>query len=521
MNNFKYKLSQFYLDISGRLPKFLGQWVGHLQHIKSHQDKDAVDCLEKNQRPTDNDLKLEGIITYEIYHLENFSELEKNLDSIYSKQKHSVFGLDNIKNRYKKFINNTSKNIASRGGSWVNLGYLIPNKSTGFISSVCIKELPKEIKYIHLTLYQLLPSVIAVCFHTTLTEKINEDIDILLKQKCVNKIVFTSILPWKSGWSSTSASSEKEKKMYSYIENLKLTVAAFLQTYFKGYYLSEDEKDSNLLCPNIEIFSINKILSTDNTKNSQNWFWNSLGFQWYYQDIVYKSKTSYFFNHTGFFNKKYQYKLLVERNSLNIKDSRNIENVVSHTVSNFLMEYTSFIVLKELFLNIFASLGKLRHSISKQITAKKTSFEELLKYNTVLNKDVYILNRINSEWQALRKIRRKRWKKDRGDFKQISDPINPKNILFELSISLWKSLDYYSELVVKEYNEMRNNYENYLSAHNLINADKTQRRISRLTHVLVAGMVIQIVSSSESLKAYLLLIFYWLMKILKLGNFSH
>ena len=521
MNNFKYKLSQFYLDISGRLPKFLGQWVGHLQHIKSHQDKDAVDCLEKSQRPTNNDLRLEGLTIYEIYHLEDFSGLEKSLDSMYDASEHNITKLGSIKRKYKEFISRASKNIAAGGSAWTNLGYITPNKSSHLISSVRIKEIPWEVKHIQLCLLQLLPSVIVLYFYVTFSKKVNDDINNLIEQKCGAKIVLTSILPWRYGYRTTSASTEKEKKIYNYVKNLKLTTEGFLQTYFSGYYLSTGKKSDDVLCPNVEIFSVNKVLLNKNSKNSGNWFWNSLGFQWYFKDIIYKSKSLYFFNTTVFFSKKYSYKLLVKKNKLDLKFAGSMEGAISCEVSDFLVAYTPFIVLNELFLNIMASLGRLGSLIAKKITSNKTSFNQLLSSNTTVNREVFILNRINLEWQTFRQEKRAMWLAAHEEFEQIDDSINQKKQLLKLSMSLWKSIDYYSEIVVKQYNELRNNYENYLSAHNLINADKTQRRISRLTYVLVVGMVIQIVSSSESLKAYLLLIFYWVMKILKLGNFSH
>jgi len=494
IKNTKEKLSKFCLDVVAKLPRFQGSWIARLQDLRERQNKEAAEYLEKSKRPEGNDLALGSLYIYELYFLEDFPKLEKSLFNIYAKQKKKGYDAKENINRYKEFINRASGSFSF--GSWQDLGWISSEDKKGkylpsFIKAY-FKDFPREFEHIKLELYHILPSVIIVSFNITFEKEVNKKIESMISSKWHSKITFSSV-PWKYGYSMTSSEQEKEKAIYNYVKNLRAKAENFIGKYFKGYFLSNKKNFIASVCPSVEVFNMSELPQgeeLDKKTAIDRGFWHSMGFEWYLKPNIFKTDNLLFFSAThGSYDLNYPPRLIILKKGLNTNMHSSIESAIYDEAFYFLQGYANSIVLFELCNKMMDRVGKLRVATGENIFLKRFSpgrFTRLLRLNESIDREIFVLDRLVSEYEHIRKNELEIWKHDQIDAVQLSKSQK------KLSDCFLNSIDAYIGLIKKQYDTTQDTFKNYLSGLNLGISYRLQRRILFLTVILVIGLLAQI-----------------------------
>ena len=499
MYSFKYmkeRLSQLYLDIASRLPKASENWIANLQELKERQDIQAEEYLAKSRRPEGNDIALNSICIYELYLLEDFGNLERSLLNIYAQHNKRSFPIGNDVKWCRQFIKQASGSFSS--GGWQNLGWISSKdkerKSLSSFMMAYLRGFPKEIERMEINLHHILPSVIIVSFNITFEKTVNEEIESMINTKWRGKVILASLLPGRYGYSVTSSKEAKERALYNYLKNLRVKAENFIRKYFSGHFLSDKKKSVRPVCPCIEIFSISEISygedDLDERIKSNREFWHSLGFEWHLKYNIFKSDGLFFFSASNDSdNSNHPYRLLIIKKGLNKEIYSSTQGGIYLLTLDFLRGYTNSIGLFELCNKTMRHVGELRLTIGKSLFLNRFfpgRFRTLLRLSESIDREIFVLNRLVSEYEDIRKNRIVLWKCNQLDAVQLS------KLQKKLSECFLDSIDRQIDLIKKQYETTNETFKNYLSGLNSKVTYKLQRKVFLLTLILVAGVLVQI-----------------------------
>lgn len=491
------RLSKLYLDIAARLPKFEDNWIAHLQDLKERQDKEADEYLASSRRPEGNDLALMSICVYDLYFLEDFAKLEHSVFNIFANQKKIIRQIrEDDLGRCKEFINRASGYFSF--GSWQDLGWITSEDKMGKYASnfmvAYLRNFPKEFEHIEIQLHHVLPSLIIVSFNITFEKGINEKIESIINTRWKGKVIIASPLPWKYGCSITSSKEEKATALYNYLKGLRGKAEDFLSKYFNGYFLSNKKSSSAPVCPSVDIFSISEISEKENDLDgaikSNREFWHSLRFNWNNKYSIFKTANLFFFSASYDSNNLSRpYRLVIVKKGLNTKMYSSIESAAYQEAFYFLIGYTNSIVFFELCNKMMSHVGELRFRVGANVMEKRFfpgRFTSLLRFNENIDKEMFVLNRVVSEYEDMRKNRMAIWKSNQVDTVQLAKSQQ------KLSDVFLDSIDRHLELIKKQYDTTGEAFKYYLSGLSSKVSYKLQRTVLWLTFILVVGVLVQI-----------------------------
>lgn len=490
MKFMKEKISKFYLELAGKLPRFQGGWIARLQNIRDMQIKDANACLDNTKKPEGNDLAFHGLNLYEVYFLEDFNRLRGEFSKIYAGSSKRSFDTERYVGQYNDFIDRALKGFFH--GGWSDLGIIISEKkSNRYYGGVRLEDFPEEIELVHIELLQALPSIITVKFNIKFKNEIIKKLDSLINNRCYGKTIFSSIFPWHYGYKQNSADNEKGEIICDYFINLQTIAENFIKKHFKGYFLSNSQKIAKSVCPAIGIFSITDLPAVeeeiDKKMEKEQWFWNTLGFAWYNKFNIFQTGEMFFFAYSHRLDKSgYPFRILIKKKNLRINIYGDIENAIDYEVSDFLRGYTHPIVLLELFKRILCQVNIFRINIGKGIFSKfifSPRLSKLLQLDQIITQERFVFNRLLSDFNYIKSLNHFTY--DIVIATSLKDNKLPIFLPKKLLEALLKEIEIYTSLIKDQYDTLNIGFKDYLAVKNLQVSYKLQNKILLLTVFLL------------------------------------
>lgn len=216
---------------------------------KQHEDF----VREKNERCFLKDrqkIRYQSFILLEIIPREKFKQLINGLNKLY------IDAPPSCKSRlnYEKILSNSHTNFFQWHASY--LPFIAHSKLKGkVLSSDCVfHELGKNIDYIHISIYKVLPSVAVLQIHIILNDKVSKHInDIIYKY---HKEIRESIETPEGNYTEIYGPEiQKATEIYQFRKNLHKEAIDLLSNYFKGYFFELLENDVSVV-PSIDLFSL-------------------------------------------------------------------------------------------------------------------------------------------------------------------------------------------------------------------------------------------------------------------------
>jgi len=242
----------------------------------------------ERMKPLDyHDLVIESLNLVEIFKPEDYEELERGLDNLYS----TIFNTSNLKNlfptvsarkdEYKEFIAKSGKSMTA--GSWLNLhGFssrILAETNPSVRSQYPIMELPCEVTLLHLSLYHLLPSIIMLVAQFDFTDAVSDSLNrILAEEQYEGSVIFGG----REG--HIPPERVKAKKVNGFLLDLQRSLEEFICRHFAGVFLSQKGNPAqSYKCPSTILYSLRAIPLASNDElvewvSHQHRFINILGY---------------------------------------------------------------------------------------------------------------------------------------------------------------------------------------------------------------------------------------------------
>jgi hypothetical protein len=480
-NSLRERLSQSILLFVEKHPKLHSRVFDYIRDLKERLKEDATKFQITSKRPHNNDLEIHSFFIYDIFFTDNFKSLEKGLDKIYQHRSSFIFQRDI--NAYKDFINKTAPSLLS-SGAYLNLPLLSSTQNRYFPPGISLDVFPEGIKYIHLQLSKILPSYIILFAQIILDEKIILDIDGFIDGYFEGKVILNSLKYRKFGYSSTFSEIEKKKAIKCFITEIKSRVETFLAKYFRGFFLSAEQK-----CPSIEVYSISKLeISEDliHLRSSDKDFWRILGFDWPFQRMIFINPPfTFFYDHDSKINSSH--KLIVDKKQIDTNFYGSIDGAIIMKSRDLISEYIrsfSFIEIINHFLNKGMRLNLWMENIINKNPKRK--LRTIIKLQQEIFKNCSKMDKFIDEYEGLMSRMPNYWKKDQ----------------FELSekVKNSKLTDFLTDVIDFRKNSLHNRYklisshaDRFLESKNIQVNYSLQISLRILSFILLIVAIIQIV----------------------------
>lgn len=475
------KYSQLLIEFAGKHPKIKTRLFEHLRVIREFRIKDAKEFQITSQRPRDNDLKLHSIFVFEIYFTEAYSKLEKGLDEIYGPGSNR-FNSKDVQD-YKEFINETATSLTSIG-AYINLPILHQiNKNTFQSRTIAINKLPTEIRYIQLQLYKTLPSFIILSAQVIFEDPINAELDKIINGYYEGKVSLKSLRKKRFGYSWSLPEKEKRQAIKSYIDKLQDRVEKVFSKHFEGFFLSAAHK-----CPSLEVYTISKIDISDDlvhwrTKDKD--FWQIMGFEWPYQDLIFSgSPFTLFIDHGN--KTTSSHKLIANIGVMDAKNYGSIDGSIIMETSYLISEYSRSFLFIEI-LNEFLNKAKyLNVAIENTVNEDpKKGFRKIIELSKEIFKSSMKTEKLINEFKDLRIKLPSFWKSDQYDLLNLRKRKKLADFLLE-------SIEWKMDILQNPSKMIDSHAGKFLNNKNIQINYSLQRSLRFLSLVLLIATIVQI-----------------------------
>jgi hypothetical protein len=473
----------------------------------NQREKEAADYQQKSKRPKDNDLTPKNLCLFEIYFIEDLDKLEEGLDRIYTAK--DRFDTRRTIENYKNFINNCVQNF--NYGGWCNLNAIGPieNKKgryfPGFLGA-CLPDFPEDVKFITLKLLRITPSIICLIFDAELSENVSSKLDDLLNKKFYGELTFYSFWPWRGNCSLKNCSYTKEEAIRHYFDSIKVNIEKFLSKYLKGFYLSQDEL-SHPKCPSLEFFTITDLpepAKIDDLFNKEKDFWLSLGFEWYYSDMIFCNDYTYYFDSTYFTDYRKPTRILFIKRRMEAlkKSTGSIESAIYTEKDEFIHGYTNSIIVLRLFNKIWEIINRQRLLLGSKILSKHSGreFRDFVLLNKELVRNLFFFNRLSSDYDLV-KNQLKVWNRDARhmtSLREVQGKVGKVNSLAEEFVA---RIDRQMNLVRDQYEVIKSTVNYYLTGKYIEENYNLQNKMVILTiGILLLTVILIIIAIYPALK---------------------
>lgn len=456
----KERLSQYYLNLSEKKSLQRITSLKEIKDFRERQKKDSLEYKERSKRPDGNDLKLHSFYLYDIFLLEDFSELGKKLDNLFAK---SLF--NSTHESYQSIL----EQAANQPGSiYFSLPLIVGNKSGFFLADrINLDHIPNFIKYIECKIAKILPSLVVMAIRVVLDEEmVNAEIDHILGQVYQQRIIFDTYFPWKiirSGVTWYPAHHEKKRECYKLINGYKLKTECFMAKYFNGIFLSKSKITNR--CPSMEIYTISQLPGDTNiiewARSSQE-FWRLIGFGHIHNKLWFKNNNSIYC--PGSISEyPYANKLIIDKSSIsgpaNIGDRQSILKIASDTSE----EYIASLAL----IGLFAELNKTIQSLKTTlfVNMKKRRISRFKRINELQNEVSINEIKIDNVVKEYESARKDNFRNGEVELKDLADEKTLSQVFIEnveFMINEIKRIIEPIKSYTKEYFSNENTRSNYL-----------------------------------------------------------
>lgn len=224
--------------------------MGFIQKMAEKQKNDKKDHEDFVRRQNEwcflaekQEVKYHGTIITEIFHLEDFKNLKKGLDKIYT----NLHRGEKRILKYNQLIRDSPNRLFQNNRQFLPVIKHSKLKGKTLPTGVFF-DLGKDIEYITLKLDKVSPSMIILQFQVYLNENLSSEI---------NKIIYTYHNEKKEFRKDGSYVTKlpghiKEREISKIRKKIKIDAAIFLSLFFKGYFLSRPIIE---IIPSMDLFS--------------------------------------------------------------------------------------------------------------------------------------------------------------------------------------------------------------------------------------------------------------------------
>ena len=423
-------------------------------------------------------IKYHSFILLEMVPFEKINQLISGLDKLYANASISL----KLRLNYKKFL--TDCHLKLFQGYALYLPCVTTAKLKGKTLPDCsFHNLGDKIRYVHISIYKVLPSTIILQIQVCLNNKMGEEINDIIYQ--YHEEIRESIKTSK-GESITVYGPEIKKKteIYQLRKDLHQEAVDFLNNYFKGYFF-ELSKENISVVPSIDLFSLDYPAKEEEILD-----WGSENRHFFSCFNVYINpyKSFKYENYLFCFESKGDVKF--ENYVLFANRKTSTENMYPDIDSAIVMKlnFCSFdLIAIERWVRIQENVvGKLSSTVSEEILKiQKNKFGKAIETRKDVLKNIFSFKRFEVEHKRTGFIF------DRFTFKSLKDKKNS-----ERQINLFKGLKERIDTRIKEISDLidvfTKQYETILNLKNLEFSKNMKTSVRWLTIVIIVLSIIQI-----------------------------
>ena len=512
-------LSRKYLDWGIKFPRIGYRFIPEIKDIHEHQLRRSEEEYKKSRPPEGTEIEFLYFRLMELFHFEEFKLLRGGLNKLFP-------GIEggHRETDFSTFFRRYTESISS-GGIYYSLGVIYRKVRRGPLPKAFreIRKLPKEVKYINVSMHKILSSSIVVAFDVHLTKEATETLIKLQQSRYLRRLRFSSLLPWKlSGYkfSQEPIGHVKSEKILSWLREMRKGVEKTIKPYLCGYFLKQRSVNVSKL-PAIEIYTLKGLPDVEEPfkiwhQEARNW-WRSLGFN-FFADVYGNGK--FLFTWPGFdrLEGSFAYRCVVFWKSyVNLLDRNNYQNDTDGIKINTRFTLDTFlpcIELIEFYETAKRNIEKLRQNVF--ISMKRRSFSwfklnNLINLNNSVMYESMLQERISMEFEE-RKEAIRHAMAPYDDIIKIKLNIGDSGGQY-LRETLIKGVMWRITRLRKHFSVMKNSFSEYLSVRNMEALFTLQRRILLLTVIIAIATIIGLAANIDSIKNVFNSLFQFVMRI--------
>ena len=243
------RISKPLLDLVENFPPFSGGIIKHLQEERKRQRKYAADWQQQSAPPEGTNLRFRLFRLLELYTADEIGPVMPRIEKVIPPH----WGNDD----YLTWIDSPS----FLGGGFKSLGILSPRdprKKRAAIPGQGYWSLPQDVRSVHFTAHQILPSAYLITADVFLTDAAEQSFRDLRSAPHLPEVTLGSIqripqLPhWFLGTGHTSPHGEQRKALNAWLRKLRSQIQGALEPFFRGHF-SRDTRSAGGELPVIEV----------------------------------------------------------------------------------------------------------------------------------------------------------------------------------------------------------------------------------------------------------------------------
>ena len=238
------------LDLAENMPPTERGPIGHLQQVRSFQQRHTDKLPPKGLPPEQNQLALPLIRLVEAYSIEHFDRVLRTLNKLFPN-----LPLQDYEHGRLAKLDEMLRSLTAT--SWWRFGTLVREaRGRILVGPVSIiRDLPVTVDYIDVTLHHVLPSVAVLTLDVRLTDEASEDLNDVYACSRLSEVTFRSLLRWQSGHVEVPAELIRRRCVRAWLDELRAQIELALKGYL-DYGMFGSARMARPRLPAVEVYSI-------------------------------------------------------------------------------------------------------------------------------------------------------------------------------------------------------------------------------------------------------------------------
>ena len=225
----KRSFSAFVLKLVGQMPRFQAGWLSYLQQYREHQLNEHSKLRDELCDQNTPNIEISDLYVAETFFVEDIKILSRKLANIFSDDPYGMRDVTESLAAAEKL----------HSGSWYVVGTISRKQQFWPGRDAVLKNLPEQVRRIHLEVHRPLASMWIVSFHFELEQSVSAWIPRLFRDPPLAQVSLSSWFPfWKFGWMMASTSAENESRAAArvHFDDLVRTCSGVAGELFPGFF---------------------------------------------------------------------------------------------------------------------------------------------------------------------------------------------------------------------------------------------------------------------------------------------
>jgi hypothetical protein len=499
-DNIRAAIGKWYLDSAEKLTKFGCGTIRELRRIREHNRKQAEEVYQNTRLPHGVELNYLSFRLVEIFHLEEFDELQRGLIHLFPSLERDVF-----ERRFSEYFRSHADSINEGIWHWPMFGYIYRDQKQRLIGPTNwrgMPELPAEIHYVTLSLLRLLPSMFVVSIDAHLTEEASRRLRQLNDRKYLPMVLFRNLLPWRlrQGHTGNYPEIEMRRQTLGWLEELRGRVEVCLRPFLTGYFTRNGKQGARL--PAIEVFALKGVPEEKEAfgtwiRDSRHWC-DSFGLDptlGAYGDerllVVFPSGDDWYGRST--------YRLVARwapyLRSVNTNLYEDEETAVRYSTLDTLDALLPRVAITEFVNSIQGNIQTLR-KISFRNMRNRKRLSAYIKVNAAIQRQSMLLERSTMEFEQQKKLF-KRQMEDLSGLKDVS-LLSAARDSGDLAADTFQFIDYRVRILKEQLSHVSGSFSDFLALQNMRTANRLQRYVFLLSIIAAIAAIVGAIAAIVS-----------------------